>query len=432
MDTAKNCDKSSSQLQAARLDSQLHDSQQPGGHFKDSFSAVSSKPNKNLPFECNLLEKPTFHKSAELSLRCSVDQLTHLSDNTLKPLTLCLSTSTGRRTSRRVAVKSNSYTRFYESFKYVCHFCKMSFNTFSELEIHGTTVNDGGSDKMCPWTENNRAFCLKALVRCFYCNELNTCEALRQHCSDRHSTKQFVCIDFWDSFKCGLCLYRNGSGSEKDFWLHFKNFHVKLWNKYTCYGYIDQLFLDWALNLGRNEQSSGSQPELKAIRFICNYCNESDTSEVSIGSHVARHWLKFNCVWCQKVFKYLKHLYYHAIAIHRMDDLEIGLTFSNEYDKHLLDVLMVFENGLILSKRQVQHTTMATLEHLKSGFQSYYNEQVKSTDSYKETLLMPIFTSRKSEVSTAETCKTFIQNQLLHLEIVLERVSNDHLEGKEN
>ncbi|XP_058170114.1 PR domain zinc finger protein 15-like [Anopheles ziemanni] len=330
--------------------------------------------------------------------------------------------------------------------RYLCALCDSRLSTFSEMKMHCQKQHYGDNVSMVEMyhplgkineeiygmRKNNRAFCLKALVRCFYCNELNTCEALRQHCSDRHSTKQFVCIDFWDSFKCGLCLYRNGSGSEKDFWLHFKNFHVKLWNKYTCYGYIDQLFLDWALNLGRNEQSSGSQPELKAIRFICNYCNESDTSEVSIGSHVARHWLKFNCVWCQKVFKYLKHLYYHAIAIHRMDDLEIGLTFSNEYDKHLLDVLMVFENGLILSKRQVQHTTMATLEHLKSGFQSYYNEQVKSTDSYKETLLMPIFTSRKSEVSTAETCKTFIQNQLLHLEIVLERVSNDHLEGKEN
>ncbi|XP_058173093.1 uncharacterized protein LOC131288013 [Anopheles ziemanni] len=143
-----------------------------------------------------------------------------------------------------------------------------------------------------------------------------------------------------------------------------------------------------------------------------------------MGMHVAQHFLKFACPRCPKEFKLLKVLYYHFLAMHLSEELVVSPTVGDEYDELLRNVLMMFQNGLIVSKHEARCTSVASLHELRLGLKSYRIEQLKILDEYKINLMLPIATIDE-ESSTTDTCKTFIQKQMAHPVVKLKCLSNE-------
>uniref|UniRef100_A0A182NDE2 C2H2-type domain-containing protein n=1 Tax=Anopheles dirus TaxID=7168 RepID=A0A182NDE2_9DIPT len=281
------------------------------------------------------------------------------------------------------------------------------FLHYKSLHMHSRIVH-GSQSKNYLLTESTgqnqtgsfTGFRLHSLARCFYCEKHDTHLALRIHCEKKHASKPFICLDYWNTFKCGMCAYRNGSGNEKEFSSHFQHFHNNNGSNGFPFDHIDDTFVDWALSIGK-KASAEVNAEAKVIKYICGLCPEQTVDELDMGMHVAIHALTFKCPHCKIVFRHLKVLYEHALTIHRDDALVVPSSCPMSYDQPLLEVKLCFVNGFILSKREAQFTSHGSLQILENGFQKYYEKQMADLEEYKISLLTPVSTS--SEVTPDAT-----------------------------
>uniref|UniRef100_A0A182QBA1 C2H2-type domain-containing protein n=1 Tax=Anopheles farauti TaxID=69004 RepID=A0A182QBA1_9DIPT len=335
---------------------------------------------------------------------------------------------TERRASRRVAVKKDATSRWSDCIKLGCLFCSDSFVHYKSLHMHSRIVHGLQSKNylLTKTADPNETgsftgFRLLSLVRCFYCEKHDIHSALRMHCETKHASKTFICLDYWNTFKCGLCAYRNGSGNEKEFSSHFQHFHNNVGHNDIPYDHIDDTFVEWALSIGKKGNVEGKR-EAKIIKYICGLCPEQTVEELDMGVHVAVHALTFKCPHCKEVFKHLKVCYEHVLTIHRDDSLIVPSSCPMSYDQVLLDVKMCFINGLILSKREAQFTSHGSLQELENGLQKYYEKQIADLHEYKASLALPV--SGTSEVTPDITCKSFIMNLGLYPIVKVERTDN--------
>ncbi|XP_035898481.1 uncharacterized protein LOC118506003 isoform X2 [Anopheles stephensi] len=340
----------------------------------------------------------------------------------LSPSTVMSVLSMERRASRRVAVKKDITSRWINSTKYGCIFCDNSFEHYKSLHMHARIVHgtvsrnflrDSNADGVAKQAAGASftGFRLFCIARCFYCDKQDTYAALRMHHDKKHDGKTFVCLDFWNPMKCGLCAYLNGSGNEKDFSHHFQQFHTTISKRYASpYDHIDDSFIQWALTLGK-KLTAETEDELKILKYICGTCAEKCDDELRMGMHVASHVLKFHCDYCTKSFRELKALYEHIVMIHRVEEYDPPAAASTASEQMLLDVQMCFINGFILSKREAQFTSHGSLQVLEEGYQKYIEGQLSELDSYKTML------STMIEANT--TCKAFLQNQTTHPVVML-------------
>ncbi|XP_053676686.1 zinc finger protein Xfin-like [Anopheles nili] len=323
--------------------------------------------------------------------------------------------SVGRRLSKRVAVKKDVSYRWSDCTKFACIFCECSFELFSSLQKHCSIVHKSQSKAFLtdPNVAGNQmesiiAFRLRVLVCCFYCDVRDTYASLRLHHDKKHFPLSFICTDYWNIFKCGLCAYLNGSGNENEFRMHFNHFHSRYSEKTSPYDHVDDAFLEWALTHGKKVNKEDNSKNI-IVKYICSQCDEQNENELEMGIHIARHIMTFKCTYCEIHYRNLKVLYEHVITIHRKKDYSVPSSCPLSYDRTLLDVEMCFINGFIISKREAQFTSHGSLQNLEKGFQMYYDSQLDELVKYKETLLMPIFEA--DEIVSRTSCKTFIQNQ---------------------
>lgn len=354
----------------------------------------------------------------------------------LSPSTVMSVLAMERRASRRVAVKKDVTNRWIDCTKYGCIFCDNSFEHYKSLHMHSRIVHgamsrnfllDPNAESSTQVVGSFTGFRLFSIARCFYCDKQDTYAALRMHHDKKHDSKTFICLDYWDAMKCGLCAYLNGTGNEKEFSHHFRQFHTTISKKYIPpYDHIDDNFIQWALTLGRklNVQTNN---ELKILKYICGTCSEKCDDELSMGMHVAGHVLKFHCDYCTQCFKELKVLYEHVLMIHRIEDYDPPIPGAIVSEQMLLDVQMCFINGFILSKREAQFTSHGSLQVLEEGYQKYNEGQFKELESYKTILSIPISKSRMVESNTT-TCKSFLQNQTTHPAVMIQPVNVQRLE----
>uniref|UniRef100_A0A182RIV4 C2H2-type domain-containing protein n=1 Tax=Anopheles funestus TaxID=62324 RepID=A0A182RIV4_ANOFN len=336
--------------------------------------------------------------------------------HSLSPSTIMNGLSMERRASKRVAVKKDVRCRWNDCTKYGCIFCDNSFEHYKSLHMHSRFVHGSMSKNFLLDPKVNTSqiegsftgFRLLSIVRCFYCDKQDTCSSLRIHHDKKHEGKTFICLDYWNAFKCGLCAYLNGSGNEKEFSYHFQQFHSDGKNFISAFDHIDDTFIQWAMTLGKklNVRNNG---EVKVIKYICGTCGEKCEDELNVGMHVARHILKFDCDHCSANFKELTTLYEHVVMMHRKEDYVPPPTVPILSDQLLLDVQMCFINGFILSKREAQFTSHGSLQMLEEGYQKYYEDQIKALDRFKALLTIPLSTTSTEEDNT--TGKSFLLNQ---------------------
>uniref|UniRef100_A0A182WN21 C2H2-type domain-containing protein n=1 Tax=Anopheles minimus TaxID=112268 RepID=A0A182WN21_9DIPT len=334
----------------------------------------------------------------------------------LSPSTVMNGLSMERRASKRVAVKKDVTCRWNDCTKYGCIFCDNSFEHYKSLHMHSRIVHGTMSKNfLCdPNTEPSQVvgsftgFRLLSIARCFYCDKQDTCSALRMHHDKKHEGKTFICLDYWNAFKCGLCAYLNGSGNEKEFSNHFLQYHTTCKNYLTPFDHIDDAFIQWAVSLGK-KLNVPINDEVKIIKYICGTCSDKCEDELSMGMHVAKHILKFDCDHCNASFKEAKILFEHLLTLHRKEDYVPPSTAPTLSDQQLLEVRMCFINGFILSKREAQFTSYGSFQVLEEGIQKYYEDQLKALDNYKTLLSNPISTS--GTVEETGICKSFLLHQ---------------------
>ncbi|XP_052888830.1 uncharacterized protein LOC128297259 [Anopheles moucheti] len=337
-------------------------------------------------------------------------------EQNLSPTTVMNALSMERRASKRVAVKKDVTYRWNDCTKYGCIFCDNSFEHYKSLHLHSRIVHgtisqnflyDPNTDTS-PITGSFTGFRLFSVARCFYCDKQDTCSALRMHHDKKHDGKTFICLDYWNAFKCGLCAYLNGSGNEKEFSNHFLQFHTNDLTNVSPFDHIDDTFIQWALSLGKKLNVANNET-VKIIKYICGTCSEKCEDELSMGLHVATHIVKFDCDYCSANFKQLSVLYEHILIVHRKEDYVPQPTLPILSDQVILEVQMCFINGFILSKREAQFTSHGSLQVLEEGYQKYYEDQIRALDSFKILLSMPI--SASSMVEDNVSCKSFLVNQ---------------------
>uniref|UniRef100_A0A8W7P1G7 C2H2-type domain-containing protein n=1 Tax=Anopheles coluzzii TaxID=1518534 RepID=A0A8W7P1G7_ANOCL len=403
----------------ANKDTAMEDSQQS----KDS--NATGETNKDLSVD-NHSERPRA-KSSESAM-----------EQSMSPNTVMNAFAMERRASKRVAVKKDVTCRWSVCTKFGCLFCDDCFEHYKSLHMHSRIVhglisknflNDPTeeSDKIGSFT----GFRLCSIKRCFYCDKEDTFSALRTHCETTHADKTFVCLDYWNPLKCGLCAYLNGSGHEKDFSHHYQQHHSSGAKHLSPFDHIDDTFIDWALTLGK-KQNVENKGDGRVIRYICGLCTEQTVDELSMGQHVARHALKYDCPQCDATFKELKVLYDHMTIIHRNEDYVVPSAAPMIEDQTLLEVKMCFINGFILSKREAQYTCHGSIQLLEEGYQKYYAQQKSDLETHKELMLMPVLTTEEQE-DNQTTCKLFMQNQKKYPVIKITSVEvSDLVEGNTN
>ncbi|XP_052871717.1 zinc finger protein Xfin-like [Anopheles cruzii] len=236
---------------------------------------------------------------------------------------------------------------------------------------------------------------------------------LAEHVRAKHVNKPLMCIDYWNSFKCGLCTYLNGSGDEREFSEHFTQQHAACNTDFNPDYPLNDEFLSWALAFGALPDAP---KKVDIARFMCHLCHVHSASETSLGEHMAQHLFSFVCPHCRIVFRELKVLYEHVITVHARNGLVVAqnFEFSKCYDQ-LLDFQAVFSNGLIMSKRHLMATSVSpSIEKLYTGIQRAYTRQRIALDEYKTTLQLPLFGREP------ETCEMFLKRQMFYPRPVLE------------
>ncbi|XP_058066534.1 uncharacterized protein LOC131216134 [Anopheles bellator] len=330
--------------------------------------------------------------------------------------------SVNRRISRRVALKHDVSHQWSDCTRFCCYHCNLNVGTFEAVKAHKCRAFAEGGPKSGPllWKflaekETPRAFRLVTLLRCFFCSELGSYSELAEHVRAKHADKSLMCIDYWNSFKCGLCTYLNGSGDEREFSEHYTRQHAACNTDFNPDFPLNDEFLSWALAFGALPDAPKN---VDIVRFMCHLCHVHSASETTLGEHMAQHLFSFVCPDCQTGFRELKVLYEHVITVHARNELVVAknFEFSKCYDL-LLDFQAVFSNGLIMSKRHLMATSVSpSIEKLYTGIQRAYTRQCVALNDYKANLQLPLFDR------DPETCEMFLKKQMFYPRPTLERL----------
>ncbi|XP_050095673.1 uncharacterized protein LOC126577784 [Anopheles aquasalis] len=328
------------------------------------------------------------------------------------------------RRSTRVAMQKDATQQWSNCRVFACYFCKRQYNCFDSLKSHVRAKH--AEQELLSYVEGEEnlkcVFQLLPLFRCAYCmgSTVGTLDQLLAHCKEEHTGKTFACVDFWNVFKCGFCPYLNGSGIHKEIQDHFMATHSSGANIINSCDYVDSDFLAWALAFGATQDGDGSVKKPELVRYICNRCGAHADDEESLGEHMAYHLFHFACQHCSSAFKELKALYEHATTMHAQTDINVPRMFNTvPQHQQLFDTLVMFSNGLIMTKRELLTTAfLSYVRHLNKGIQSSYRRQLDDLAQYKSDLQLPLETPSDDE-SEGETCATFVKKQLFYPALII-------------
>lgn len=270
---------------------------------------------------------------------------------------------------------------------YNCFHCTQYYSTIEELKKHWNNLHKSPKFKAgVPFQ-----FKVSKIISCYYCNRKGAFNEIQKHSRNDHSLKPFLTINSKAITKCSECNYTITDKAE--FTDHFEKNHSSI--KYLNQELLDRMLIlnktqkykcqycDFVLDdkqemnqhcIDRHPNENVKANKLKDLmRYSCSHTVESKQckmifdDELEAVKHIRSHSLYYGCNMksCEKRFTSQKMTESHHKINHHRTGLVYPAASVNRVLDYVLEMTVIFPNGLCCTKAELCNTVYGTVDEIK-------------------------------------------------------------------